>query len=100
MRPVAPPGKTAGTQGVRSGQTPFESQDFESLLASAREDLPGLDGLQDESAEATDTKRPPGPLDPLADFGRIENPGLREMLAQQRPNLQPSNTETRQQAAA
>ncbi|MEM6853566.1 MAG: hypothetical protein AAF593_04070 [Planctomycetota bacterium] len=84
VRPVSPVKPAAGTAGVKSGELPFEAQDFESLLSSVRETqdsgLPRDEGPNDANTQ----NRPPGPLDALADFGRIENPGLRELLAQQR----------------
>jgi hypothetical protein len=63
-----------------AGREPFENQDFDSLLASLDRDLSAEDEADPDAA--TDGQPPPGPLAPLADLGRIENPGLRAMLAE------------------
>jgi len=92
-KPVAgAPGAAAGVApGTAAGDLPFEAQDFDSLLASAREGGPSADSEGSPTTQA-DAAQPPGPLDALADFGRIENPGLRELLAQQRnPGLAPES---------
>lgn len=83
VRPVSPVKPMSGAAGVAEGELPFESQDFDSLLASARDGVQTQREELEASPHATAAK-PPGPLDALADFGRIENSGLRELLAQQR----------------
>ena len=89
VRPVGPsdPGKAgpagkAATAAGGVGQAPFEHQDFETLLASTRQNLadPGTQSAEAPS-ETPDPNQSAGPLDLLADIGRIENPGLREMIA-------------------
>ena len=98
VRPVSPVKPVAHAPGAKSGELPFEAQGFDSLLASARE-VRGLTAPTDDpAAEATQAKSP-GPLDALADLGRIENPGLRELLAQQR-SMTPSNENTTPTQAA
>lgn len=82
MRPVSPVKPLAGAAG-KAGELPFEAQGFDSLLAAAREGGPPQD-LAVGQTDETNSPRPPGPLDALADFGRIDNPSLRELLAQQR----------------
>ena len=79
VRPVSAP------EGGRraTGNAPFEHQDFDDLLASARQGFdaePFNDDLDDPSPSA-EAKSPAGPLAELAAFSRIENPSLRNLLA-------------------
>lgn len=99
VRPVSPVKPVSGASGVKSGELPFESQDFDSLLASARDGFQAQDAPVEDQNEANNQPKPPGPLDALADFGRIENPGLRELLAQQR-SLTSSNESPQTPTAA
>lgn len=89
MRPVSPVKPVAGAPAA--GDLPFEAQGFEALLASAREGGSPQD-LAVEPVAEVNTPKPPDPLDALADFGRIENPGLRKLLAQQRNPDLPNDT--------
>ena len=96
VRPVAAPGAAKPA----AGRQPFEAQSFDSLLASIDEGPSVDDPLAADAASFTTPASDfadfdldagletpaaaagPGPLAPLADLGRIENPGLRAMLAQ------------------
>lgn len=79
VRPIAQP-----TASPRVGNSPFEQQDFDSLLASFEdpEFNPTPDGVSQDDAKPNKVGQQPGPLDALADLGRIENPTLRDLLAQ------------------
>lgn len=99
VSPVKPASGGSGASGVTSGELPFEAQDFDSLLASARDGFQTQDAPAEEQNEVSNPPQPPGPLDALADFGRIENPGLRELLAQQR-SLTSSNESPQTPTAA
>ncbi len=90
VRPVSPVKPAAGPTGAPAGELPFEAQDFDSLLASAQQADLSPDAAE-PAAEAAQAKQP-GPLDALADFGRIENPGLRELLGKQRETHDPLTT--------
>lgn len=79
MRPVGPAAKVSL---ARPAETPFESQDFEDLLSSAREGFIEPHEPTDDLDTDINATIPPGPLDALSNFARIENPGLRQMLAQ------------------
>ncbi|MEM1109910.1 MAG: hypothetical protein AAGH99_14595 [Planctomycetota bacterium] len=81
VRPVSPVKPTSAPAKGAAGELPFEAQDFDTLLASAREGTLTPDASA-EPQNTGDQPQSPGPLDALADFGRIENPGLRELLAQ------------------
>lgn len=80
VRPIAQP-----TASPRVGNSPFEQQDFDSLLSSFQD--PDFNPAP-ETGVATETQAPPqpgkhaGPLAELADIGRIENSTLRNLLAQ------------------
>jgi len=78
------------------GEAPFEAQDFDALLASARTQNPQDTAVQETSSPAltpTDTAtttdvataaaavQPARILNALSGVANIENPGLREMLA-------------------
>ena len=73
VRPVAQPPRPAPIAAA-----PFESQTFENLLSEARFSLDPADPAPGDEPAA---ERPPDPLAVLADLSRVENPGLREMLA-------------------
>ena len=86
VRPVAGPTPASAPPG----QQPFEQQPFGDLLAAAAgspDRLVDHANLADPAADPADlalTRDSPGPLGPLADFSRIENPGLRQLLADAR----------------
>ncbi|MEM7626410.1 MAG: hypothetical protein AAF333_12510 [Planctomycetota bacterium] len=82
VRPVTAPGAAGkiGTADSNIGQAPFERQDFATLLASTQQDL-NLAEASETAPESLHQAQPAGPLDLLADVGRIENPGLRELIA-------------------
>ncbi|MEM8739838.1 MAG: hypothetical protein AAGG38_15355, partial [Planctomycetota bacterium] len=82
VRPVAP-ASAVRPAATPPGQTPFEAQDFDTLLAQART---SVDPAETDPAYPNPAAAPaPGPLDALAHVGRIENPGLRALLALHQP---------------
>ncbi|MBB6430744.1 hypothetical protein [Algisphaera agarilytica] len=91
VRPVSPVKPTGGVAGVKTGELPFEAQDFDTLLASVREGQP-VQAIAETTEPAATAAKAPDPLDTLAAFGRIENPGLRELIAQQRQQASPNAT--------
>lgn len=82
VRRVSPSGAVSkiGTQAPGAGQAPFEHQDFATLLASSKQETTASQN-PDAAPQAPNAASPAGPLDLLADVGRIENPGLRDLLA-------------------
>jgi hypothetical protein len=71
VRPVLPAAGTTRSQG----RAPFEQQDFAELMNFMNETPP------EEAAAAAPPPKSADPLAELADLGRIENAGLRQMLA-------------------
>ncbi|MEM1110052.1 MAG: hypothetical protein AAGH99_15310 [Planctomycetota bacterium] len=83
VRPVSPVKPISAPAKGALGELPFEAQDFDTLLASARE-TGNVDEADTTTAADAGQPKPTDPLNALADLGRIENPGLRELLAEQR----------------
>ena len=89
--PGATPRLTPGTAAPAGPQTPFEAQSFDRLLATARQEqspsasTPASAELQHQADtdDTTATASAPNLLNALADVGRIENPGLRDLLGRQ-----------------
>ncbi len=107
LEPAVRPVTAASPTPAPGGETPFEQQDFDRLLADARRTNPETPPTSAAPATATaetapsvaeranplpeasaDAASPPSadPLNLLADFSRIENPGLRQLLAEARPD--------------
>ena len=91
LEPAVKPVGGAATPAASAVPPPFESQRFEDLLSSASTGEPtGLpvgdaaDAPPDDPPVDSSAAADRGPLGPLADFSRIENPGLRQLLADAR----------------
>ncbi|MEM9420505.1 MAG: hypothetical protein AAGA25_15855 [Planctomycetota bacterium] len=91
VRPVSPVKPAPGVAGAKNGELPFEAQDFDTLLASVREGQP-IQPTAEAAESVASAEKAPDPLHTLADFGRIENSGLRELLAQHRQQASPNAT--------
>lgn len=75
LEPAVRPGASGSASGAPTGKPAFENSSFDQLLAQV-----GTREAQD--ADPADPEAKPTPsLDPLGGLGRIENAGLRGVLA-------------------
>lgn len=85
LEPAVRPVDAAGA-AKPVGELPFEQRPFDDLLneatASAKVEAPESNPSSDSGTPVAEVQGAAGPLSLLSDLGRVENAGLRDLIAQ------------------